>query len=88
MGWTALRLHALGRFFDKAMRSSYWDPTVFLVVADHNSLYASLAYRRCWNKSGTGPTLKQARRAQVDAADHLCRRLADRCWGITLRNHS
>lgn len=29
--------HALGRFFDKARRSAYWDNTLFLVVADHNS---------------------------------------------------
>lgn len=29
--------HALGRFFEKARRSAYWDNTVFLVVADHNS---------------------------------------------------
>ncbi|OWT60395.1 sulfatase [Candidimonas nitroreducens] len=28
---------ALGRFFDKAMRSDYWKDTVFLVVADHDS---------------------------------------------------
>ncbi|MGE0350762.1 sulfatase-like hydrolase/transferase [Hydrogenophaga sp.] len=29
--------HALGRFFDKARQSAYWDNTLFLVVADHNS---------------------------------------------------
>ena len=29
--------HALGGFFRKAMASSYWDDTVFLVVADHDS---------------------------------------------------
>ena len=29
--------HALGEFFDKARQSDYWDNTVFLVVADHNS---------------------------------------------------
>jgi phosphoglycerol transferase MdoB-like AlkP superfamily enzyme len=29
--------HALGEFFDLARGSSYWDETVFLVVADHNS---------------------------------------------------
>jgi phosphoglycerol transferase MdoB-like AlkP superfamily enzyme len=29
--------HALGEFFRKAKQSSYWDDTVFLVVADHNS---------------------------------------------------
>ncbi len=29
--------YALGRFFDLARRSSYWDRTVFLVVADHDS---------------------------------------------------
>lgn len=29
--------HALGRFFEKAKKSSYWDNTLFLVVADHNS---------------------------------------------------
>jgi len=29
--------YALGEFFDRARRSSYWDDTVFLVVADHNS---------------------------------------------------
>src|SRR5690606_5493559 len=30
-------VHALGGFFRKAMASSYWDDTVFLVVADHDS---------------------------------------------------
>ena len=29
--------HALGEFFDLARGASYWDDTVFLVVADHNS---------------------------------------------------
>ncbi|MCW5669868.1 MAG: sulfatase-like hydrolase/transferase [Hydrogenophaga sp.] len=29
--------HALGRFFEKAKKSAYWDNTLFLVVADHNS---------------------------------------------------
>jgi phosphoglycerol transferase MdoB-like AlkP superfamily enzyme len=29
--------HALGEFFDLARGSTYWDDTVFLVVADHNS---------------------------------------------------
>ena len=29
--------YAIGRFFDKARRSDYWDDTVFLVVSDHNS---------------------------------------------------
>jgi phosphoglycerol transferase MdoB-like AlkP superfamily enzyme len=29
--------YALGQFFEKAKASSYWDDTVFLVVADHNS---------------------------------------------------
>lgn len=29
--------YAVGRFFDKAMASAYWDDTVFLVVADHDS---------------------------------------------------
>lgn len=29
--------YALGRFFDNARDSAYWDDTVFLVVADHNS---------------------------------------------------
>ena len=29
--------YALGEFFRKARQSSYWDNTVFLVVADHNS---------------------------------------------------
>jgi phosphoglycerol transferase MdoB-like AlkP superfamily enzyme/membrane-associated PAP2 superfamily phosphatase len=29
--------HALGRFFDQARQSAYWDNTLFLVVADHNS---------------------------------------------------
>lgn len=29
--------HALGRFFEKARKSAYWDNTLFLVVADHNS---------------------------------------------------
>ncbi len=29
--------HALGQFFERARASSYWNDTVFLVVADHNS---------------------------------------------------
>lgn len=29
--------YALGRFLDKARDSDYWDDTIFLVVADHNS---------------------------------------------------
>jgi phosphoglycerol transferase MdoB-like AlkP superfamily enzyme len=29
--------HALGRFFEKAKKSNYWNNTIFLVVADHNS---------------------------------------------------
>ena len=29
--------HALGKFFDAAKQSDYWDETVFLVVSDHNS---------------------------------------------------
>ncbi|MGC4396731.1 sulfatase-like hydrolase/transferase [Hydrogenophaga sp. T2] len=29
--------HALGHFFEQARRSRYWDNTLFLVVADHNS---------------------------------------------------
>ena len=29
--------HALGGFFDRAMASPYWDDTVFLIVADHDS---------------------------------------------------
>jgi len=29
--------HAVGRFFEHAMASDYWDDTVFLVVADHDS---------------------------------------------------
>lgn len=29
--------HALGRFIDHARHSRYWDNTLFLVVADHNS---------------------------------------------------
>jgi phosphoglycerol transferase MdoB-like AlkP superfamily enzyme len=29
--------HALGAFFDRARTRSYWNDTVFLVVADHNS---------------------------------------------------
>lgn len=29
--------YALGRFFDAAMQSEYWQDTVFLVVADHDS---------------------------------------------------
>jgi len=28
--------YALGRFFDKARQSSYWENTVFLIVADHS----------------------------------------------------
>lgn len=29
--------YAIGEFFKKAMASSYWDDTVFLIVADHDS---------------------------------------------------
>ncbi|GAB6097094.1 LTA synthase family protein [Desulfatiferula olefinivorans] len=29
--------HALGEFFENARHSSYWDHTLFVVVADHNS---------------------------------------------------
>jgi phosphoglycerol transferase MdoB-like AlkP superfamily enzyme len=29
--------HAMGEFFKKAKRSKYWNDTIFLVVADHNS---------------------------------------------------
>ncbi len=29
--------YALGRFFDAAKESDYWDNTIFLVVSDHNS---------------------------------------------------
>ncbi|WP_212637627.1 LTA synthase family protein [Desulfocicer vacuolatum] len=29
--------HAIGRFFDMAKKSNYWNQTLFLVVADHNS---------------------------------------------------
>jgi phosphoglycerol transferase MdoB-like AlkP superfamily enzyme len=29
--------HALGRFFDRAREADYWDRTLFLVVADHDS---------------------------------------------------
>ncbi len=29
--------HALGRFIERARRSRYWENTLFLVVADHNS---------------------------------------------------
>ena len=29
--------HALGRFIEQARRSRYWDNTLFLIVADHNS---------------------------------------------------
>jgi phosphoglycerol transferase MdoB-like AlkP superfamily enzyme len=29
--------YAVGQFFDLARKSSYWDNTVFLVIADHNS---------------------------------------------------
>jgi len=29
--------YALGRFFDLARQSSYWEDTVFLIVADHNT---------------------------------------------------
>jgi len=29
--------YALGKFFERARASAYWDDTVFLVVADHNS---------------------------------------------------
>lgn len=36
---TAIRYadYSLGRFFDMARQSNYWDNTVFLVIADHNS---------------------------------------------------
>jgi phosphoglycerol transferase MdoB-like AlkP superfamily enzyme len=34
---------ALGQFFDKARRAPYWDNTVFLVIADHDSrVYGSI----------------------------------------------
>ena len=29
--------YAVGYFFEKAMQSSYWDNTIFIVIADHNS---------------------------------------------------
>ena len=29
--------YAVGQFFEKAKKSSYWENTIFLVVADHNS---------------------------------------------------
>ncbi|OGT22266.1 MAG: hypothetical protein A2V90_07460 [Gammaproteobacteria bacterium RBG_16_57_12] len=29
--------HALGEFIDRARRSRYWDNTLFLIIADHNS---------------------------------------------------
>ena len=29
--------HAIGTFFDRAQRANYWNDTVFLVVADHDS---------------------------------------------------
>jgi phosphoglycerol transferase MdoB-like AlkP superfamily enzyme len=29
--------YAIGRFFDKAEKSAYWEDTIFLVVADHDS---------------------------------------------------
>jgi phosphoglycerol transferase MdoB-like AlkP superfamily enzyme len=29
--------YALGRFFERAKKSNYWENTVFLIVADHNS---------------------------------------------------
>ncbi|BCD96354.1 LTA synthase family protein [Marinagarivorans cellulosilyticus] len=32
--------HALGVFFEKAQKSNYWDNTLFLVIADHNSRVA------------------------------------------------
>src|SRR3546814_3392602 len=28
---------AIGQFFDQAKKSDYWDNTVFLIVADHDS---------------------------------------------------
>lgn len=36
---TAIRYadYSLGRFFDMARQSNYWENTVFLVIADHNS---------------------------------------------------
>ncbi len=36
---TAIRYadYSIGRFFDMARQSNYWDNTVFLVIADHNS---------------------------------------------------
>ena len=34
---------ALGQFFDKARKAPYWDNTVFLVIADHDSrVYGSI----------------------------------------------
>lgn len=29
--------YALGTFFDKAKKSSYWDDTIFIVIADHDA---------------------------------------------------
>ncbi|CAE6932663.1 Sulfatase [Vibrio sp. B1REV9] len=29
--------YALGRFFEKARKSSYWDETIFIVIADHDA---------------------------------------------------
>src|SRR5690606_7633589 len=31
---------SIGQFFEKARRSSYWDNTIFLIVADHDSRVA------------------------------------------------
>ncbi|MCV5334742.1 sulfatase-like hydrolase/transferase, partial [Escherichia coli] len=29
--------YALGTYFDKAKKSSYWDDTIFIVIADHDA---------------------------------------------------
>lgn len=43
--------HALGQFFEKAKRSAYWDNTLFLVVADHNSrVYGPSVIPICWRR--------------------------------------
>ena len=39
--------YALGRFLDKARQSSYWDNTVFLVVADHGVRINGGLIERC-----------------------------------------
>ncbi len=61
--------YALGRFFDLARRSSYWNRTIFLVVADHDSRVrgANLVPIRHFNIPGLiiGPGISPANYTNV-----------------------